>query len=238
LSPAPAASLDVRDLRVIYDGSLEAVRGISLSLRAGERAALLGPNGAGKSSILLAAAGLLPFAGEVRIDGSSLSRATARELRARIGIVFQNPDDQLFLPALGEDVAFGLRERGVAESDVARRVGQALAAVGLRGAEARAPHRLSGGEKRAAALATVLALDPGLMLLDEPTSGLDARSAREVVARLRGIPATVLVATHDLALARELAARAILVEEGRAVADEPIESVLADRARLERLGLA
>ncbi|MBI1854051.1 MAG: ABC transporter ATP-binding protein [Planctomycetes bacterium] len=225
-------------MSVRFPGDIDAVRGVSLTIEEGERIAILGANGAGKSSLLLAAAGLVPFEGEVIVDGTTLRRSTSRALRPRIGFLFQNPDDQLFLPTLGEDVAFGPRELRLSEDDVLRRVAAALDAAGLRGAESRNPHRLSGGEKRAAALATVLAMEPGLLLLDEPTTGLDARAARSVVAKLSRLDATLVIATHDLDVARALATRAIVLESGEMRADGSIEDLLDDRDRLERFGLA
>jgi cobalt/nickel transport system ATP-binding protein len=167
--------LEIDDLSYTYPGGPEALRGITLHLRDGARVALVGPNGAGKSTLLLALVGILPASGTVRVGGVTLGRDTLREVRSRIGLVFQDPNDQLFMPTVDEDVAFGPAQLGLPPDEVRRRTGEALRAVGLEGLGGRSPHPLSGGERRAASLATVLPMEPHVLALDEPTTGLDPR---------------------------------------------------------------
>ncbi len=247
----------VRGLAFHWPDGTPALRGVDLEVEPGTRLAVLGPNGAGKSTLLLHLAGLLPgrryphahrpgdpehrhgTPGEVRIGGRSWTdRDAARELRREVGIVFEDPDDQLFCLTVAEDVAWGLRVRGIPPAEADRRAEAALRRVGLPGRGERPPHHLSRGEKRRACLAGVLVLEPGVLLLDEPTSGLDPRGRRELAELLRGLPATQLVATHDLSFARALCPEAVILDGGRVVAGGPTETLLDDRDLLLAHGLA
>jgi len=229
--------LEIDTLAYTYPGGPEALRGVTLRVRAGERVALVGPNGAGKSTLLLALVGLLPARGSIRVGGVALARDTLREIRRRIGLVFQDPNDQLFLPTIEEDVAFGPAQMGLAADEVRRRVGEALRAVGLEGLGGRPPHHLSGGERRAASLATVLPMEPHVLALDEPTTGLDPRSRRRAIRLLRDLGKTLLVATHDLEMALELCDRAVVLDGGTIAADGAPHDLFADAALMEAHGL-
>ena len=233
--------LDVRDLAYRYPDGHEALRGLSFSIEAGERVALIGPNGAGKSTLLLHLNGLLPdrppATPAIRVDGLPLVEANLAEVRRRVGLLFQDPDDQLFCPTVREDVAFGPQQLGVREPELSARVRDALAQVGLQGFEERLPHHLSRGEKRRVCLAGVLACDARLLVLDEPTSDLDPRGRRELMALLRRLPMAQLVATHDLEFVVEICPRAIVLDGGRIVADGPTLELLDDESLMLAHGL-
>ena len=216
-----------------------ALRDVSLRLETGESVGLLGANGAGKTTLLLLAVGcLIPASGTVRVDGVAVEPKTLADIRRRLGFVFQDADDQLFLPTVLEDVAFGPLNHGMTREEARTRAEETLAAVGASGLAQRPPHRLSGGEKRIAALATALAVSPLALLLDEPTSGLDP-CARERLARLfETLRPACLVATHDLPFARAACGRVVVLSEGCVVAEGETADILDDRALLERVGLA
>jgi cobalt/nickel transport system ATP-binding protein len=225
----PPPSLVVQDLRYAYPYGSEALRGIDLSVAAGERLAVLGPNGAGKTTLVLHLNGLLRAAGgQVEVTGLELTDATLREIRRRVGLVFQDPDDQLFMPTVREDVGFGPANLGVSGDELEARITEALGAVGCETLIGRAPHHLSGGERRRVAVATVLAMRPDVLVLDEPTSNLDPASRRELVEVLESLPVTQVVVTHDLPFALELCPRSVIVNGGRVVADGPTGTLLAD----------
>ena len=214
--------------------------GVDLTIAPGERVAILGPNGAGKTTLALQLNGLLEGgAGEIVIGGTRLSRATRREIRRRVGVVFQDPDDQLFLPTVRADVAFGPANLGLAGAALAARVDEALARVGLTEVADRPPHALSAGQRRRAALAGVLAMEPEVLVLDEPTSHLDPAARRELADVLVSLPLTTLVVTHDLPYALELCPRSVVLDRGVVVADGPTREVLADEGfmRAHRLEL-
>lgn len=231
-------SLQFDDVSYRYPNGRAALRGVSFRLEHGERTALVGINGSGKSTLLLHADGLLrPDAGRVIVDGIAVSTGTMRSIRRRVGLVFQNPDDQLFMPTVEEDVAFGPANMGLCRDEIGRRVTAALDAVGASGLRKSAPCHLSGGQKKSVVIATVLAMEPSLLVLDEPTSALDPAARRRIMELIRGFRHTTLVATHDLELVWALCARTIVMYGGRIEADGPTRAVFADRALLARCGL-
>lgn len=234
-------AMRVEDLRYRYADGREALRGVSFKVEAGQCVGLIGPNGAGKSTLLLHLNGLLPDGkggnGSVHLDGKAIGETNPIEVRKRVGLLFQDPDDQLFCPTVYEDVAFGPEQFGLKSESVAHAVQRALAQVGLDGFEDRAPHHLSGGEKRLVCLAGVLACEPEVLVLDEPTSGLDPRGRRQIKELLRGIRATRIIATHDLELVVELCDWAVLMDEGQVAAEDRTEKLLADEELMLKHGL-
>jgi len=229
--------LTVTDLTVEYTDGTRAIDTVRFSIAAGESVALIGSNGAGKTSLLLALVGVLPpKRGCVHVGGTILNKKTLREIRSRIGMVFQNPDDQLFMPSIFDDIAFGPRSFGCNESETTGRVNAALSRLGIEHLAKRSPLKLSGGEKRLAAIATVLAMNPEFVLFDEPTAFLDPRARRNLKAILTDLPQGKLIATHDLAFAEETCSRVLLLERGKLVADGGSE-LLRDSPTLKAAGL-
>jgi cobalt/nickel transport system ATP-binding protein len=224
-----APSLEVVGLSYAYPDGHHALRGVDLHVHHGERVALLGPNGAGKTTLLLHLNGILqPDAGSVRVAGLEVRDEHVLEVRRRVGLVFQDPDDQLFMPTVGQDVAFGPANFGLEGEELEGRVSEALGAVSMLEAVDRAPHHLSYGERRRVAIATVLAMHPEILVLDEPTSNLDPASRRELIDVLLGLPITQLVVTHDLPFALELCPRAMVMDEGAIVAGDDTVGILTD----------
>lgn len=223
----------VSDLRHAYDDGNVALRGISFAVGDGERLALVGANGAGKSTTLLHLAGcLLPQAGSIRIGDLILCRENLPRLRRSVGLLFQNPDDQLFMPRVFDDVAFGPVNLGLPTDEVAARVMAALAVVGATHLAQRPPHRLSGGEKRAVAIASVLSMSPTVLLMDEPTASLDPVSRRQLIELLQGFGQTLIIATHDLDMVLDLCPRTLVLGEGTIIADGASAVILQDAALL------
>ncbi len=230
-------TLDIQDLHFSYPDGRKALRGVSLFINPGEKTALVGPNGSGKSTLLLHLNGILRGEGEIHVCGQELTEDSLRQIRAAVGLVFQDPDDQLFSQSVYEDVAFGPLYKDLPKDRVAKKVRRALEEVGMSGSEARVPHHLSEGEKKRVAIATVLSMDPEVLVLDEPTAGLDPRGRRELIQLLRGLPQTMLVATHDMRMVAELLDRTVIIDEGKVVADGPTSQILAEHHLLELHGL-
>jgi cobalt/nickel transport system ATP-binding protein len=227
--------LDLRRVAYAYPGGHQALYGVDLHVHPGERVALLGPNGAGKTTLVLHLNGILtPGHGSVHVSGLPVAEENLLEVRRRVGIVFQDPDDQLFMPTVRDDVAFGPANLGLRDAELDARVEEALAAVDVADLAGRAPHHLSFGQRRRVAIATVLAMRPEILVLDEPSSNLDPASRRELAAILRSLDVTILMVTHDLPYAVELCERSVVLSEGTIVADGPTREVLADDALMAR----
>ena len=234
-------AIEILRLSYRYPDGTAALREVSFTVAPGECVGLLGPNGSGKSTLLLHLDGILPekpgAESAVRIHGLPVTAGNVEAVRRHVGLLFQDPDDQLFCATVVEDVAFGPEQLGLAPDVVAARVKRALERVGLTGYERRTPHHLSQGEKRRACLAGVLAYEPSILVLDEPTSGLDPRGRREFKKLLREVSATKLIATHDLELVVELCPRSIVLDGGRIVADGPTVELLGNEELMLAHGL-
>ncbi|MCD2188760.1 energy-coupling factor ABC transporter ATP-binding protein [Actinomycetospora soli] len=231
--PSTEPSLHVEGLAFAYPDGHQALFGVDLRIERGERVALLGPNGAGKTTLVLHLNGVhRAGAGTVRVGGLEVAKPNLQEIRRRVGVVFQDPDDQLFMPTVGDDVAFGPANFGVVEPELSLRVKQALGAVGMGEHADRSPMHLSGGQRRRVALATVLACDPEILVLDEPSSNLDPVARRELAEVLLGLDRTMLMVTHDLPYALQLCPRSVVIDDGVVVADAPTRELLADTAFL------
>lgn len=230
-------ALQVNDLHFSYHDGLAALRGVSFQICEGDKVALVGPNGAGKSTLMLHLNGILSGHGEVNVGGKRLTRENLPAIRAMVGLVFQNPDDQLFSPTVFEDVAFGPLHMGLPMKDVEARVHSALDAVKMSGFRDRLSHHLSVGEKKRIAIATVLSMDPQILVLDEPSAGLDPRARRTLINLLRELPITMLVSTHDMRLVQELFPRTIVMDEGMIVADGRTNDILENETLLTAHGL-
>ena len=226
--------VEASGLSYAYPDGTRALDGVSFRIEHGESVAIVGANGAGKSTLLLHLNGcLLPAAGTVRIGDFPLSKATLEAVRRSVGMVFQDPDDQLFMPTVFDDVAFGPLNLGLPPAEAEVRVLRALETVGAAQLRDRPPYRLSGGEKRAVALATVLSMSPDILVLDEPTAGLDPRGRRSVLTLLASFKHTKILATHDLDLALDLCERTLVMQHGRIAADGKTAELLQNRALLE-----
>lgn len=229
--------IKVKDLHFAYPDGNEALRGVSFNLCTGDKVALVGPNGAGKSTLMLHLNGILHGRGEIEVGGLPLSPNNLPLIRAKVGLVFQNPDDQLFSPTVFEDVAFGPLHMGLSEEEVPARVEEALAMVHMSRYRDRLSHHLSVGEKKRIAIATVLSMRPEILVLDEPSAGLDPRARRSLIRLIHEMPITMLASTHDMAMVKECFPRTIVMDEGRIVADGLTAEILEDAALLEAHGL-
>jgi cobalt/nickel transport system ATP-binding protein len=221
--------LQIDNVCMRYADGVDALRGASLRIHAGERVGLIGPNGAGKTTLMLCIMNAVRFTGQIIIDNIEVSKTTEQQARSRCGMIFQDAEDHLFMPTLLDDVAFGPLNQGCDSLEARRRATESIAQVGLTGLEERSAHHMSGGQKRAAALATVLSMQVQLLLLDEPGSNLDGRSRRRLLDILDGRTEAMLLATHDLPMIGRLCSRVILMEEGRIIADRPTADILGDK---------
>ncbi|MDJ0925081.1 MAG: ABC transporter ATP-binding protein [Acidimicrobiia bacterium] len=228
-------TIAVEGLAFTYPDGTPALRSVALHIHPGERVALLGPNGAGKTTLILHLNGInLPQQGSVAVSGLALTRENVMEIRRRVGVVFQDPDDQLFMPTVRADVEFGPRNLGLEGSELDKRVQKALRALEVEDLTDRPPNHLSFGQKRRVAIAGVLAMEPEILILDEPTSNLDPASRRELATTLDGLDTTLLVVTHDLPFALEMCPRALVLDKGEVVASEPTADLLRDEAFLKK----
>ncbi len=230
--------IKIKDLEYIYPDGIKAIEGINLDIFKGESIGLIGPNGAGKSTLLLHLNGILREGpGSIEILGMKVKKKTLTKIRQKVAIVFQEPDDQLFMPTVFDDVAFGPMNTGYSEEKVRRKVKEALKEVGMAGYEKRCSHHLSLGEKKRISLATVLSMQPEIMILDEPTSNLDPRARRHLIELLNNLNLTKIVAGHDLELILEICQRVILLDEGKIVTNGETREVLSNKSLMESHGL-
>lgn len=231
-------SIEVENLSYAYPDGHQALRDVCLHIEPCEKVALVGPNGAGKSTLVLHLNGIFPAqAGRVRVCGLDVTNQNLGQVRAAVGLVFQNPDDQLFSPTVFDDVAYGPLYQGLSPDLVQARVTEALSAVRMQDYARRVSHHLSVGEKKRISIATVLSMNPEVLVLDEPTAGMDPRARRGLINLLRDLPLTMLVSSHDLAMVRELFPRMVIMDEGRVVADGPTGELMKDEKLLETHGL-
>jgi energy-coupling factor transporter ATP-binding protein EcfA2 len=236
-----STAIEVTNLCYKYPDGKEALRGITFTVAEGECVGLVGPNGSGKSTLLLHLNGILPDPSDgvasVAIHGKQVTKENVATIRREVGLLFQDPDDQLFCPTVYEDVAFGPRQFGFPEGTIRAIVARSLSLAGLAGFEGRSPHHLSIGEKRRVCLAGVLACEPKVLALDEPTSNLDPRGKRNLHQILQTLPVTKVIATHDLEMVVELCSRTIVLDNGLVVADGPTSELLGNEEMMLKHGL-
>lgn len=230
-------SIEIEGLSFAYPDGQEALQDVSLVIQPGEKVALVGPNGAGKSTLILHLNGILSGYGSVRVCGLEVEKENFGRVRAMVGLVFQSPDDQLFSPRVFDDVAYGPLYQGLPQQTVQERVAESLAAVAMDDYAQRVSHHLSMGEKKRIAIATVLSMNPEVLVLDEPTAGLDPRARRSLINLLDELPLTMLASTHDMLLVKELFPRMVVLDHGRVVADGPTDDLMEDKQLLEAHGL-
>jgi cobalt/nickel transport system ATP-binding protein len=230
-------TIEIQDLHYAYPDGRKALQGVTLKVEPGEKVALVGPNGAGKSTLMLHLNGILRGRGEVCVSGLTVEERNLGQIRAAVGLVFQNPDDQLFSPTVFDDVAFGPLHMGFSEEIVKQRVDWALAQVDMSEFGQRVSHHLSIGEKKRIAIATVLSMEPEILVLDEPSAGLDPRARRNLIKLLRDLDMTMLVSSHDLALVADLFPRVVIMDKGQIVAEGATAELLANHGLLAEHGL-
>jgi len=230
--------ITVENLSFSYPDGQQALTDVSLGIYRGDSVAIVGPNGAGKSTLVLHFNGILRSNGHIKLLGKAVDDNNLRWVRSRVGLVFQNPDDQLFSPTVFEDVAFGPMNMGYSEAEVEQAVKLSLELVGMTGFEKRSPHHLSVGEKKRIAMATVLSMSPEVLVIDEPTSNLDPRGKWDIIEVLKGLSVTKIVVSHDLEMVEALCCRTVIIDRGRVVADGATADILADKQLLAEHGLA
>jgi len=226
-------ALEIIGLAYSYPDGYSALKGVSFSVFRGETCAIVGPNGAGKSTLLLHLNGILRGQGIVRVCGEEVTEKNMKKIRARVGMVFEDPRDQLFMPTVSDDLAFGLMNMGLEKAEIERRIAAILKKLKLEGCESRPSHRLSAGERKKVSLATVLVLKPEVLVLDEPTANLDPGTKKSFLAVLEKLKGTKVIATHDLDLVHRLCSRVILLDGGRLIADGGTQEILGDKELLE-----
>ena len=226
--------IEFQNVSFAYEKNRPVLRDLSFSIADGESVGLIGANGAGKSTVMKLLLGLLAGEGKILVDGTEVKKDTLPQIRRKLGFVLQNSDNQMFMPTVYEDMIFGPLNYGLSREETDKRVDAVLEKLGLEELKHRHNHRISGGEKRMAAIATILAMEPEALLMDEPTSALDPYNRRIVINTIRSLPQTKLITSHDLDMILDTCSRVILLSEGRIAADGPAEEVLRDRALLER----
>lgn len=229
--------IQINQLSFSYPDGRQALADVNLEINPGEKVAVVGPNGAGKSTLFLHLNGILRGEGQVQVAGLDVDDKTLRTVRAKVGLVFQDPDDQLFSTSVFDDVAFGPLHMGLSSDEVHKRVTRALAAVGMTGHEELMPHHMSLGERKRIAIATVLAMDPEILVLDEPSAGLDPRARRNLIRLLRDLPQTMMVSSHDMRLVWDLCPRTVILDGGQLAADGLTVDLLQNETLMEHHGL-
>lgn len=229
--------IEIKNLGFTYPDGTEALKNINMQIETGDSVGLIGPNGAGKTTLLLHLNGILRGDGEVEIFDILVNKKNLKEIRKKVGLVFQDPDDQLFMPTVFDDVAFGPINLGFEKEKVVERVNKALKMVGMEDMVDKAPHHLSFGEKKKISLATVFSMNPEILALDEPSSNLDPRGKREIVKILKNINKTKIIATHDFEIIRQLCQRVVLMNQGQIITEGDTETILGNKELLEKNGL-
>lgn len=230
-------AIEIKSFSYKYHDGTEALSDINLTIEPAQRVALIGPNGAGKSTLLLAISCFLKGTGSITVNGIKAAGSNAKNIRTHIGSVLQNPDDQLFMPTLFDDIAFGPMNMGLDTEEILSRTEDALKTVGLAGMGQKAPHHLSAGQKRAAAIATILSMRPAIITMDEPDSSLDPLSRDRLIDLLDSLEQTLIIATCNINFAARLCKRAVLIDSGKIIADGPAEKIMKDETLMRKHGL-